>query len=120
MGELVNSGNVQQLNAQQQAQFLRQTGNSAGRRALARRAGKIDDEMDYDGLCQEALANVDEIGVTAMDTDDITSFYSMSNFNDAIDAAKELVSVVDDLKAVDVLQVLGGIGVPFSAPFGDF
>jgi len=131
--ELGNADLVAGLNAQQQAQFLRQTANTAQGRGLAKRAQKTDGELDFDGLCRDALRKVGDISLDQVGEEDGTvsegstaaneemvSFYSLSGFPDILDACKELASEVEDMNAGEVLQIVGGLGVGFNAPQGDF
>jgi len=129
--ELGNADLVAGFNAQQQAQFLRQTANTSTRRRLAKRAQNTDEELDFDGLCRDAL-----IAVTTDDSlkqeakqaeeteahEEVVSFYSLSGFVDILEACHELAkeALNDDINAAEVLQIVGGLGIGFSAPHGDF
>jgi len=122
--ELGNADLVAGLNAQQQAQFLRQTTNTTQRRRLAKRAHATDDEFDYDALCRDAVHRMSGVHLSrykhVRSTDEVVSFYSLSGFLDILEACKELATELDDLTAGEVLQIVGGIGVGFNAPVGDF
>lgn len=107
-----NSDRVARLNAQQKADWLRNVDDSKSGRKLARRAG----EVDYTAEAQSAVKALANHPAPADPSDDHVSFYSQSNSTESgVLAAKELVQVVDEITHADVLQVIGGVGVPFEA-----
>eukprot|EP00397_Hematodinium_sp_SG-2012_P003676 GEMP01003684.1.p1 GENE.GEMP01003684.1~~GEMP01003684.1.p1 ORF type:complete len:1155 (+),score=327.23 GEMP01003684.1:76-3540(+) len=121
--QLANEDMVANFNAAQQAAFLRQTDNTAGRRRLAKRAAQKDEELDFDALvrpCVSQIAQVKEMETSAQGKNDALSFYSLSGFSDIVEACEELEAEVDELTASEVLQCIGGIGVAFHARTGNF
>jgi len=118
--QLGNLDKLSQLNSKQQADFLRGATGAAGV-AVAKRAAKVDADMDFDELCRDAirkLAEAPETVSSGSDTD--VSFYSRDTFADIIACARELAPQVDDLTAIDILPLVGGIGVPFRAYGGAY
>jgi hypothetical protein len=122
--QLGNADRVGQLNAQQQADWLRGIGNTRTGRGLARRAQRANEDMDYAGQAQTAVRLLSQQSFPPEESADRQaaprSFYSLSDPFDCLESAQELAVVADDLAVGDVLTCVGGLGVPFEAFVGDF
>lgn len=119
--QLGNADRVGQLNAQQQADWLRGIGNTRTGRGLARRAQRANEDLDYAGQAQSAVRLLGEQNFPKEEnTDAPRSFYSLSDPMDCLKSAGELVEVVNDLTVGDILQCVGGVGVPIEAFVGDY
>lgn len=123
--ELLNTENVSKLNAQQQADFLRQVDSgNRNARSLARRHGDSD--------IQEALLKNIRGGFTHTpdvdNRDEFISFMSLATTGEVMQDAIEEMSVIiptgettaEIMSPEQFLQAIGGIGICFSGPIGDF
>jgi len=122
--QLVNIDNVHKLNAQQQAQFLRQIDSStqSGRR-LAKRSNENTDDIGnilINGV-KKILTGYHKIENENEDDDVPRSFFSISSsieiLNEAVDEIK------DDLEMFsmeDILRCFGQIGLCFKAKIGNY
>lgn len=144
--QLANTDRVAALNSAQKADFLR-GGMTSARTAkrVAKTAGFDFDEQVREGLRQLLLRL--EAGRAAAkagagsgsgsgsgssnsaqgqqpspneDDPDAVSFYSMDTWGNVMAEARELMANLDDLEVADVMPIVGGLGVPFHAPRGDF
>ena len=116
---LANAGRVSALNAAQQAAFLRGTTTST---ALARRALKTDEALDFDQLARGAVDSLAALRLPPVRAAPVpASFLTMDGWRDGLDgAARELQPASSQVTAPEVLQVVGGLGLAFSGPRGDF
>lgn len=122
---LLNVDNVSRLNAQQQANFLRQVGDNRNGRRLARRHGDADISTE--------ILSVFNLDVTALsqsdsDRDEFISFLSVGTTHEILKESLEELSVVlpngdktmEIMSPEQLLQVIGGVGICFQGPTGDF
>ncbi len=115
LAEMGNATRVSSLNAAQQADFLRGDLRSA---RTAKRALQRDGELDYDGLCRDALRAWTPCAVTWA-ADPNASYVSLATWGETMEAVGELSGLADHVTAQDLLTVLGGLGVPFRGRRGD-
>lgn len=114
---------VKQMNAQQQADWLRRADDNRSGRSLARRAQKAGGgaDLDYNDQVQTVVRFIGAQPAFIALAGEESSFYSLSTGTDGVEAIRlELLPLVDDLTIGDVLQVGGLVGVPFEAPVGDY
>lgn len=118
--QLINTNNVDKLNSQQQADFLRKIDHDtkSGRRLAARSMENSDDILTtFQTNTTKWLNTPDEVNREA----DITSFYNLStNFDIKISLKQELGNEIDILNLEDLLRVVGQVGICFKAHIGNF
>lgn len=120
--QLINLDNVDKLNAQQQAQFLRQIDSStqSGRR-LAKRSNESSDDIHsiVTNSIKKILTNYKKVDNESEDNP--RSFFSISSsieiLNEAFD---ELKDDLDMLSLEDLLKCLGQVGLCFKAKIGNY
>ena len=124
MKEIKNNDKVNQLNAKQLADFLRNLDINKDGKSLARRGFK--EGIDFDSVARkevlEMLNHIKEIE-DIDDSNHNVSFYSTSTTLDGIKSVCELAkdkSVLDNITAVDIIKLLNIVGVGCSAPIGDY
>jgi len=113
--QMRNIDDLATLNSAQQAEFLRgMTGRSA-RRVAQRVVG-----MDFDVQARDAVRALAAIDLDSIPEDTEGSFYSQEEWRDIIEAAKELLTMIDEVTATDILTIIGGIGVAFRGVVGNY
>eukprot|EP01064_Diplonema_japonicum_P037953 TRINITY_DN9058_c0_g1_i1.p1 TRINITY_DN9058_c0_g1~~TRINITY_DN9058_c0_g1_i1.p1 ORF type:complete len:1044 (+),score=113.36 TRINITY_DN9058_c0_g1_i1:31-3162(+) len=105
---------VQELGSKQQGDFLRNSSVAKSDRLLARRA--LGPDIIYHDSCRACLESV---SIPAARSDTLKSCYGGSTYVDVMRAAKCLAGAAADLSAADILQVVGGFGVPYHAVVGN-
>lgn len=123
MCEVANDDKVAKLSAAQQADYLRQVGGPhRNAKALARRA--IGAGLDFAGTLHKEIRDMKEHMAELANIDDsehAVSFYSMES---TLGGIKALCSFDDEalelMEATDLIQIANIVGVPCSAPIGDF
>eukprot|EP01134_Creolimax_fragrantissima_P002673 CFRG2673T1 len=123
--QLGNSDKVANLNSQQQADWLRGAQDTASSRQLAKRAhNTANGELDYDIKAISAIRELANV-VPEQDHADMgidVSFFSQSTAMESLQTAHDLLDpcVTDDISIGDVLQCVGGVGIPFEAHVGNY
>jgi len=125
---LLNVTNVDKLNSQQQASFLRSLdSDQASGRRLARRhadAGVEDIKSDFIRTIRDMIKKFDSGRRDNIGKDQDASFYSMLTTHDIISESleefKKNPNSLDDLELTALLQCIGAVGVCFTARTGDF
>lgn len=122
LSSIANQDKVSQLNSAQQADYLKSTTTSSNAINLAKRALK--QGFDFD---EKAIKEVKEMRAHLHELDDIDdtnhsrSFYSMET---TLGGIRELCSLddesLDNLGALEILQILNIVGIPCDAVIGDF
>lgn len=127
IGNILRIGNmerVDQLNSQQQANFLRGVEDTSSGRRLARRMQKTDGEdLDLDKVVRTAVTALHNAALPSVDDEDDgveVSFYSQSSARDSLEATDELYPVVDGIVVGDVLQIAGEVGLPVNHFVADY
>eukprot|EP01065_Artemidia_motanka_P038029 TRINITY_DN46916_c0_g1_i1.p1 TRINITY_DN46916_c0_g1~~TRINITY_DN46916_c0_g1_i1.p1 ORF type:complete len:1644 (+),score=471.09 TRINITY_DN46916_c0_g1_i1:102-5033(+) len=112
----------QHLNSKQQGDFLRGASVARADRLLSRRA--LGSDILFHDACREAVCRRPQFkedndaaaaARPAGEEDRIVSYYGGGNYRDYINAASILAPCGQDLSAVDILEVVGGLGAPISA-----
>lgn len=117
--ELRNRSDVAQLNANQQAAFLR--GELREQSSAARRLAKRADDADPDETAQAVaseLASIPALDMANAAADAAadaaaSSFYSLETVAESLEGARALAH--EPVTAAELLTVLGGLGVAFEA-----
>lgn len=126
MQSIANDQRIAKLNLAQQAEYLRQTGDSASRnaRALARRAD--DSGIDFDATMRAEIlsmaAHMADLGQVD-DSQHAVSFYSSATTLEGIQYIVELAKdpeTLQNLTAADMLRLFNIVGIPAVAPVGDY
>lgn len=113
--ELRNQGRVARLSSVQQAAFVNGTldKDSACAKALARRVERLGDDLDYDRQCRDAIRDIPDLSDAPGDSE--VSFLSQETPREMLSAARELAGN-EHVTAIDVMPIVGGLGVCFDAP----
>ena len=126
MQSIVNDDRIATLNQAQQADYLRQAGDSSSRnaKALARRAEESG--MDFNATMRAELltmaAHIQEIE-DVDDSEHAISFYSSATTLEGIRYMIELAQdpdLLQNLTATEMLRLFNIVGIPAIAPVGDF
>lgn len=124
MGEIANDSKVNQMNSAQHANYLRSATTSLRAKNLAKRA--LRQGLDFDVVAikevREMKKHLHELS-DIDDTDHYVSFYSQETTLSGIKAVCELDDehgTLDDVSALEILQLLNIVGVPCRGPVGDF
>mmetsp|Transcript_144177 Transcript_144177/g.251273 ORF Transcript_144177/g.251273 Transcript_144177/m.251273 type:complete len:1485 (-) Transcript_144177:76-4530(-) len=110
---------VTELNSKQQGDFLRGGSVARADRLLARRG--LGSDIVYHDAVRRALSgfttgdDIDRVDSCDDQEAQYVSFFGGGSYNDVLKAAAHLSPVAEDLSAAEVMHVVGGIGVPFSA-----
>ena len=128
MREIRNDDKVNQLNARQQAEYLREINiNEKGGKNLAKRA--MSSEVDFDEIIRkEAKQIADHIKeLDSVDESKLTvSFYSTCNTLDGIKAVCNLYheaqkeNIFNEITANDIIKIINIVGVAANAPIGNY
>lgn len=123
MAEIANDEKVSQLNAAQQADYLRTVDTSKNSRGLARRA--LNQGIDFNETVRKEVLQMKEHLDDLKNVDDrdhFTSFYSKETTLGGIRAVCELVdqNMLEDLDANDIFLLLNIVGIACSGPIGDY
>lgn len=120
--QLINVDNVHKLNAQQQAQFLRQVDSStqSGRR-LAKRSNENSDDVSVVLINSMKGILTKYKKITNESEENPRSFFSISSsieiLNEAVD---ELKDDLDVLSLEDLLKCFGQVGLCFKSKIGNY
>ena len=122
IGNLRNQDRVGALNSAQQAAWINGTldlkTNSSAAKGLARRVG---DNLDFDAMVVAALAKfLDSPEVTDRDENAPASYITLETLSELMQSLRLLRPVVNDVTAIEVLSLVGGVGVCYSAQKGAF
>ena len=119
---IVNSEKVDQLNAAQQADFLRKIQVSSNAKALSRRA--INSGIDFDSIIVKEVLKMKDHLFEIEDIDDSNhsvSFYSQETSIGGIRALCSFDnSTIEELNAIDVLQIINIVGYAAECTIGDY
>lgn len=116
--ELSNRDGVAKLNAQQQADWLRDVGAGKSGRALAKRAAGSDWEAELPAAI-EHLAGLPPSTSASLAAERV-SYFSRASTGECLDAAAELRDVASAVEAGAALQCIGAVGFPFKAAPGNY
>lgn len=107
---------VAELNSKQQGDFLRGASVARADRLLLRRG--LGSDIVYHDAVRRAIANSTPSDSNQAPSSDReaphVSCFGGSQYVDVLNAAALLAPVAEDLSAAEVLEVVGGLGVPFS------
>jgi hypothetical protein len=122
MMEIANDDKVRQLNSAQQAEYLRTTNTSLNAKNLAKRALK--QGMDFDTVAIQEVKNMKQHINELNDIDDDEHYKSFYSQETTLGGIKTLCTIDNDtleqMSALDILQLLNIVGVPCVGPIGDF
>ena len=124
MAEIANDSKVNQMNSAQQAAYLRTVQMSKNAKNLAKRA--IGQGLDFDIIARREIKQMAEHIRELDDIDDThhyKSFYSRETTLGGMRAVCELVdeeNTIDDVSAIEILQLINIVGIPAIAQVGDF
>ncbi|KAJ3092155.1 hypothetical protein HK102_010279 [Quaeritorhiza haematococci] len=122
--EIANDSLVTQLNAAQQADYLRTASGGRNAKGLAKRAA-ASSGLDFTSIVHREVrqmhANLDKL----RDIDDsshLTSFVAFDTTLGGIKTVCELVDqdILDECSALEVLQLFNVVGIPVAGPVGDY
>lgn len=124
MAEVANDDRVSQMNSAQQADYLRSAQATSNSKSLAKRA--IKQGLDFDSIAATEVkamkAHLKELdGID--DSTHYVSFYSQETTLRGIKAVCDLVddqNTIDNMSALEILQLLNIVGIPCVGPIGDF
>lgn len=123
LATIANQDKVSQLNSAQQADYLRNATTSTNTVNLAKRGLKQGFDFDVKAIqeVKNMRAHLHEIS-DINDSDHTVSFYSQETTLSGIKAVCSLVDdgSVENLGALEILQLLNIVGVPCDAAIGDF
>ncbi|KAJ3036489.1 hypothetical protein HDV00_002698 [Rhizophlyctis rosea] len=123
---IMNDARVNQMNASQQADYLRSvdfTKNTA--RGLARRGADSAGAFDFDEVTRKEVQamhdNLSELSEVD-DTNHLVSFYSRASTLEGIKTVCGLVEedMLHEVTTAQVIELFNIVGVPCDAPIGDF
>jgi len=124
MLEIANDNKVSILNSSQQADYLRSTETTSNSKSLAKRG--IKQGLDFDIISREQVRemkkHIHELD-NINDENHYRSFYSCETTLGGIRTVCELVDeldTIDDMNALEILQLLNIVGIPCERQIGDF
>lgn len=124
MSELANDDKVSQLNSAQQADYLRSTSASTNSRSVAKRA--IGQGLNFNEIAHKEVREMKKHLQEISDIDDsghYVSFYSQETNLQGIKTVCDLIdndNSLEQMSAVEILQLLNIVGIPSRGPVGDF
>ena len=103
---LANVDRVDKLNSAQAYDFLRNDVKTTG---TAKRAAKMDEELDFDTICRNSIKKISKNLIKSKSNE--ISFYSQESMSDIMSSINDILPIIDDMTAGDILSVFGGLGL---------